>query len=62
MYETGNVIPVQSGGSGAITFLSNKDTDIYPESSTFISDQAIYQWKEEKNANLDKNTKDLKST
>lgn len=36
------------GGSGAISSLSNKDINIYPGSSTFISDRAIYQWKEGK--------------
>lgn len=32
-------------GSGIISFFSNNDINIYRESSTFISDQAIYQWK-----------------
>lgn len=52
-------MPVHGGGSGALSFLSNKDTDIYSESSAFISGQVIYQRKEgKKNADLDKNTKD----
>lgn len=57
------MMSAHSGGSDAISSLSKKDINIYPEGSTFISDQAIYQWKEgEKNANLDKNTKDSEST
>lgn len=46
-----------SEGSGTISSLSNHDSNIYPKNSIFISDQAIYQWKE-KNKNLDKTTKD----
>lgn len=59
MHGTANLMPVHSGGSGAFSSLPKKDINIYPESSTFISDQTIFQWKEEKkNANLDRNTKD----
>lgn len=47
MYGTANMMPAHSGGSGTISSLSKKDINIYPEVSTFISDQAIYQWKEE---------------
>lgn len=56
--RAGNTMFARGEGSGTISFLSNQDINIYPESSTFISDQAIYQWKEKKNGNLDKITKD----
>ena len=31
-----------------LSFFSNKNINIYPKSPTFISDQVIYQWKEER--------------
>lgn len=44
-------------GLGTINFFSNKSINIYPESSIFTSDEAIYQWKEKKKKeNLDKTT------
>lgn len=48
MHGTANLMPAHSGGSGTVSSLPKKDINIYPESSTFISDQTIYQWKEEK--------------
>lgn len=60
--RAGNTMFARGEGSGTISFLSNQDINIYPESSTFISDQAIYQWKEKKMEIWIKSQKILKST
>lgn len=63
MHGTANLMPAHSGGSGTVSSLPKKDINIYPESSTFISDQTIYQWKEEKKMQIwIKTPKILKST
>ena len=58
MDKAGNTVLAHSGGQGTLSFFSNKNINIYPKSPIFISDQVIYQWKEEKNADWNENTKD----